>query len=288
MILRTLNGFNALVKFLQKGLKITKKRMVMNGKIIGVIQARMASNRLPGKVLEKIMDEPMIWHIYKRLQNIPEISEVVISTTNKKSDKPLRDFLNQNKISYYAGSQDDILDRLYHTGKKFHCDVIVKINADCPLIDYNLISKGIKKIKTNEKIDLVTNCLKETFPEGMQYGIFNFKSIQKLWNSVKDPFWREYIFRYFLDNKNKFTIVSIENSKDLSSLRWVVDYQEDLDFVRKVYEKLYKKNPFFGMKEILKLIEREPKIVKINKKFSSKISIDEFNTLKNNLKKSNC
>ena len=260
---------------------------IMSTKVLGVIQARMDSKRLPGKVLKKIENKPLIWHIYKRLQNITEISEVVIATTNEDSDKPLRDFLVENKISFYAGSVNDVLDRLYNTGNKFQCDILVKINSDCPLIDSNLVQEGIKDyLRSNKKIDLVTNCVKETFPEGMQYAIFNFNSIIKLWKTIKDPFWKEYFFRYFLEKENKLSVKGIENSVNLSSLRWAVDYQEDLDFVRKVYEKLYQINPFFGIDEILNLLEAQPEITKINNKFSSKISLEEFNESKN--KKTKC
>lgn len=254
---------------------------VMSTKVLGVIQARMDSKRLPGKVLKKIENKPLIWHIYKRLQNITEISQVVIATTNEDSDKPLRDFLVENKISFYAGSVNNVLDRLYNTGNKFQCDILVKVNADCPLIDPDLVQEGIKKYLTsNKKIDLVTNCVKETFPEGMQYAIFNFNSIIKLWKTIKDPFWKEYFFRYFLEKENKLSVEGIESPINFSSFRWAVDYQEDFDFVKKIYEVLYQINPFFGMKEILNLLETQPEISEINKKISSKISFEEFNNAK--------
>lgn len=252
-----------------------------DNKIIGVIQARMNSKRLPGKVLSKICGKPLIYHIYERLEKISEISDIVIATTNRESDKPLRDFAKSKKIPYYAGKVNDITDRLYKTGKKFNGDIIVKINADCPLIDVKLVSDGLKKFcESKKKPDLVTNCVIETYPEGMQYGIFNFETISKIWTNVKNPFWREYIFRYIIENKSKFKVISMENSKNLSSMRWTVDYPEDLKFVKKVYEKLYSKNQFFSMNDVLEIIRKYPELEKINQKYSAKIGINSFEELK--------
>ena len=251
------------------------------GNIILVIQARMNSKRLPGKVLADVKGKPIIWHIYNRLKEIPNISQIVISTTDKSTDEPLKRFAEGEKIAYFAGSEDDLLDRIYKTGCEFECDVLVKINADCPLIDYKLIKDGIDRFySSQEKPDLVTNCLEETFPEGMQFGVFNFQTIKKMWSSVKGNFWREYFYRFMLENKDKFFIINIKNQKDNSDVRWTLDEQEDLDFVREVFEKLYDRNPVFGMNDILELLSTEPQIAQINKKYSSKRGLNEFNNLK--------
>lgn len=250
-------------------------------KIIAVIQARMGSTRLPGKVLADIEGNPLIGHIYNRLKKIDTISEVIISTTSKIKDKPLIEFAKKENIPYYAGSDDDLIDRIYKTAKKFKCDVIIKINADSPLIDIKMIEDGIKEFLTSKRRpDLVTNCVEETFPEGMQYAIFDFKTIENLWNTLNEDFWREFFYRFMIENQNKFFIINLKNNKDLSNLRWTVDYQEDLEFVRIVYSKLFLKNKFFGMNEILKLLDDNPEFKKINDKYSTKIGINDFNNLK--------
>jgi len=254
-------------------------------KIIAVIQGRMGSTRLPGKVLADIEGKPLIWHIFNRLQKISLISEVVISTTNQSTDKPLIEFAKKENIAYFAGSEDDIIDRIYKTGEKFSCDILVKINADCPLIDIELIENGINLfLSSKNKPDLITNCVEETFPEGMQYSIFNFNVIKKIWLTLKESFWREYFYRFMIENKNNFSIINIKNEKDLSKLRWTVDYQEDLEFVKKIYSKLYSKNQFFGMNEILNLLDKNPEIRKINDKYSSKVGINDYNNLKDKFK----
>jgi spore coat polysaccharide biosynthesis protein SpsF len=250
-------------------------------KIIAVIQARMGSTRLPGKVLADIEGKPLIWHIYKKLQKISSISEVIISTTNNLTDNPLIEFAKKEKIAFYTGSENNLIDRIYQTGKKFDCDIIVKINADSPLIDINVIENGIAKfLSFKKKPDLVTNCVKETFPDGMQYAIFNFKTIENLRNTIKENFWKEFFYRFIIENQNKYFVINLENNKDISKLRWTVDYKEDLELVRIIFKKLYSKNQFFGMNEILNLLNENPELIKINNKYSAAAGINEYNNLK--------
>lgn len=255
--------------------------MEVNEKIIGVIQARFDSKRLPKKVLSDILGKPMIMHMVERLRHSTMLSNVVIATTNRDEDKPLCNFADNEGIPYYAGSENDIADRLFQTGKKFDATAIMKINGDCPLIDSSLIDNAIKKyLSVIPRPDFVTNSVINSFPEGMQYGLFNFKTLSEICDSVKDNFWREYIQMYFIENKNQFSVINIENNTDFSSLRWTVDYIEDLEFVRKVFENLYQNNNFFEMSDILSLIEKKPEIKSINKKYNSDLGLKTYEKLK--------
>ena len=253
--------------------------------MIGIIQARMGSTRLPGKVMTNILGKPMLWHIHNRLSKCELLDEVVISTTDNKSDKPIHNFAESYNISYYAGSEDDILDRLYHTGKKFGSKDFVKINGDCPLVDISVVSDAISKyLSTSPSPDLIVNSLTSTYPEGLQIGVFNFNTLSKLWRKIKDPFWREFIYMYLVEHKNQYSVINIENDKDLSDMRWVVDYPEDLEFVRQIYLNLYEKNNLFGISEILYLLQKNPDIVKINSKYATTIRTQEYENLKNSYK----
>lgn len=251
-------------------------------KIIIGIQARTNSSRLPNKVLATINGEKLIFLMVKRLKSVKNISDIIICTTNENSDKKLIGIAKKRKITVFGGSTNDLLDRFYQMGIKFNATIIVRINADCPLMDPNLIEKGLDKfMKSKKRPDLVTNALVDTFPDGMQFGIFNFETIKKMWKTVNEPFWREYFFRYMLEKEEKFEIVNLTNSKNLSHLRWTVDYKEDLEFVRAIVRKLKTHN--FTMKQILSLLNNEPKINDINSMYSSKIGINEFTNLKNKL-----
>ncbi len=240
--------------------------------IIAIIQARMNSSRLPAKIMSDISGKPMIWHIVERLKNIKSIGKIVIATTNDTSDKSLCDYATTQQIPYYAGSTDDIIDRIYQCGKKFNATAVLKVNGDCPLIDIDVLQQAINKyVDANPKPDLITNTTPNTFPEGLQFGIFKFSTIRKLWEDLKDPFWREFAFMYVIENKEKFDIINIENNVNLSRLRWTVDYQEDLDFVRHIYDDLYPTNKSFTMHAVLSLLDKKPHLKQINENCMSSI-----------------
>lgn len=253
--------------------------------MLGVIQVRMNSKRLPGKAMMMIKGKPMIWHIINRIKNIEEISDVIVSTSNTEEDQILCKYLKKNKIKYFSGSENNILERLYHTAKKFGPDSIVKINGDSPLIDPFLIDNGIKKFLSNKnKPDMVTNSMNDTFPMGLQYWIINYETLEQLNKKNSDKFWKEYFIMYILENKDKFSVIEIKNDKDYSNLRWTVDYEEDLEFVRQIYENLYTDKEIFTMKNILDLLEKKEKLSKINDKYSPKSYLEIYeNDKKQNL-----
>lgn len=253
----------------------------MSVQIIGVIQARTNSSRLPKKVLAEIAGKPMIWHIVNRLRQVRKITDVVISTTNNAADKSLCQFAESAKIPYYAGSENDILDRLYQTGKKFNSTILIKVNGDCPLIDPTAIDRGlVTYLKAKKTPDMVVNSIMNTFPDGLQFGIFNFKTLSKLWSQIHDEFWREFIYMYLIENRDKFQIINLKNDTNLSYLRWVVDYPEDLEFVRRVYDNLYSQNSTFVTSDILSLLKQKPHLVQINAKYAANTSKQEYEKLK--------
>ena len=250
-------------------------------KIIGVIQARLDSNRLPEKVLSKILDKPMIFHLINRLRHSKALSDVVISTTDRDIDKPLCEFAKSEGIPFFAGSEKDIADRLYETGKKFNASGIFKVNGDCPLFDSSLADEAVQKyLSLVPRPDLVTNSVVRTYPEGMQYGLFNLQTLSVICKTLNNNFWREFVQMYIIENPDKFTVINIENKENLSKLRWTVDYWEDLEFVRNVYENLYQKNNFFGISDILTLVKNNPQIGRLNEKYTSDLGFKSYEKLK--------
>ncbi len=251
--------------------------------ILGVIQARMNSSRLPGKILKEISEKPLIWHINNRLKNSKHISKIVIATTNLDSDKPLRDFAESEGIEYFSGSENNILDRLYQTGKKFNATILVRITADCPLVDPNIVDMMIDTfLYSLPRPDLVTNSLIKTYPDGLDCEIINFDSLSKLCKTTNNSFWQEFPLMYMVENPEKFSIINVENDENISSLRWTVDYEEDLKFVRKIYENLYSKNKIFGMNEILSFLDKNPELKNINSKYQSNTGQLMYEKLKSN------
>jgi len=240
----------------------------------------MGSSRLPGKVLMKIFDQPMIHHVIKQILSSKSIDKVIIATTSKKEDKEVVNFCKKNNINYFCGSSIDLLDRYYNCAKKFECDPIIRITADCPFIDPKVIDSVVEKFVKNS-FDYVANNIEKVgdnwqnsmckFPQGMTVEISTFVALEKAWREAKKPSEREHVFPYIQFNPKLFNISNVINDIDLSYIRCTVDRNEDLIFMRKLYEQFPKNNKTITINEIKKAIKNNPDLVAIN----NKIPFDE-------------
>lgn len=237
----------------------------------------MGSTRLPGKVMLPIFERPVIWHIIDRLRHSKLINEIVISTSTNPLDDIIENFAKAEGIPYYRGKENDIMDRLYQTAKLFDADPLVRITADCPLIDPKVVDTVVKKFLDNRgEIDYVSNTIKRTFPDGLDTEVISYEALQRAWKETTDEFWREWATMFFVEHPQKFRLLNVGYQRDLSKLRWTLDYPEDLRFVREVYKHLYQKGIFY-MEDILELLEQHPEIAEINSKF---IGLDMYRSIK--------
>ena len=237
-------------------------------KIIGIIQIRLGSTRLPKKAMLKILDKPIIWHIYNRLKFCKNLDQIVIATGNSENNLEIQDFAKKNNIPIFEGNEIDLVSRLYQTGEKFHASAIVRITGDSPLVDPVIVDQIISTYKKNiKKIDIVSNMRKASFPYGLEVEIFSMESLKKMLVKIKKPEMREWFSLFIEKNPNLFNILNISNPKDLSKLRWTLDYEENYKFIKKIYEELYIENEIFLMNDILKLINKNPNMSEINKKY---------------------
>ncbi len=248
-----------------------------------MIQARVGSSRLPRKVLAKIQNKPMIWHVINRAKKVKNVKQIVLLTTTKNSEQALLQIAKKKNILGYAGSELDVLDRFYKASLEFSADPIIRITGDCPLIDPLLIEKMIE-FYNNNNYDLISNTIIPTFPDGLDTSVFSFSVLKKTWKNAKLKSEREHVVPYIIKNKQKFKIFNYKNSQDLSHLRWTVDEKADLKFVRKIYS-LMKPKKIFYTENILHLIRKNPSLLKIN----SRIKRDEgyLKSLKNDSKSNN-
>lgn len=237
-------------------------------KIIGVIQARMSSTRLPGKVMLKILDKPILWHIHNRLNHCKSLQSVVISTGEYDTNKEICEFAKQNSILFYSGSETDLIDRLYNTAISFQSSAIVRITADCPFVDPELVDRLVHEFVKKNEYDIVTNCRIRTFPHGLDIEVYSIDVLKKLWEEIKEPSLREWFPIYVIKNSQMFRMLDITNPLNLSNLRWTVDYPEDYEFVKHVYSHLYQKTQPFLMNDILDLLKIHPKLKEINAKYA--------------------
>ena len=213
-------------------------------RIVAIITARLKSVRLNGKALMDICGKPMLWHVVNRVR-ASMVDEVVVATTKK--DKEIKAFCKENDITCYAGSEEDILERLYHASRRAEADIVVRVWGDCPLVDPEIIDETIK-CYLNEDFWYVTN---QGYPTGLSIAVVSFGAIKRAHRTMKDPEERHWIHRYFVENLEERRVGVRGYAPDLSHLQWSVDYQKDMDFVRGVYEK-FAPRTIFSMREILK------------------------------------
>ncbi|MCK4349121.1 MAG: glycosyltransferase family protein, partial [Thermoplasmatales archaeon] len=209
---------------------------------------------------------PMLWHIINRVKRVKLIDKIVVATTINEEDKEIIELAIAEQIEGFAGSEEDVLDRYYQVAKKCKVDIIVRITSDNPLIDPEIIDKIIKFYLDNEDdLDYVSNTIDPTYPEGLDVEVFSFDALEKAWKEANKKSEREHVTPYIWDHPNKFKIASIKKEgENLSHLRWTVDYENDLKFVREVYRNLYNKDNFFLMQDVLYLIKKFPYLNKIN------------------------
>jgi len=240
-------------------------------KIVTVIQARMGSSRLPGKVLLPLAGKPLLLRMYERVSLTNYAGEIVIAITEDQSDNELAVLCQKNGLNVFRGSSLDLLDRHYKTAKKYNAEAVIKIPSDCPLIDPHIIGKVILYyINNSDKFDFVSDLHPPSYPDGNDVEIMSFKALERAWINAKKDFEREHTTPYIWENTDKFRIGNVvwETGLDYSMThRFTIDYHEDYNFIKKVYDELYPKNERFGLNDILKLLEEKPEIKKINEKY---------------------
>ena len=231
--------------------------------ILGLIQARTSSTRLPGKVMKKLFDLPMLAHQVQRAKQSKLIDKLIVVTSDDSSDDVLEQMCLEQGIDCFRGSLDDVLDRFYQAAKKEGAKHIVRLTGDCPLIDPSLIDSVIEFYLEGE-LDYASNALEPTFPDGLDTEVFSFSALERASARAAKPSQREHVTSYIYNNPDEFNIGVFKSDVDLSSHRWTVDTKEDFEFVSRVFEHLYPKNKHFNYMDVLELLEQEPDLVKIN------------------------
>lgn len=232
-------------------------------KIVGIIQARRGSTRLPDKVFLDIQGKPLIEHVVKRLSKSERLNEVVIATTLNPLDDKLEEWCKSSATAVFRGDEENVLKRYYEAALAFHADIIVRITADDPFKDYRLIDQAIEELIENKR-DFVCNNNPVSFPEGLDVEVMTFDSLKVSYENAITDFQKEHVTQYIHMNKKDFNCFNISNFKDLSGLRWTLDTASDYEFTNEVYRLLYKKDDLFLTEEIYDLLEAQPHLIEIN------------------------
>lgn len=242
--------------------------MKENPRILIVIQARNTSTRLPGKVLLPLSGKPLLLRMYERVNSSRVQKEIAVATTTDAEDDSIEDLCLKNNINVFRGHPTDLLDRHYNAGLKFNADVIVKIPSDCPLICPEVIDKVILYYSEHKnKYDFVSNLHPATYPDGNDVEVIPMKILKEAFDEADKIFEREHTTPFIWERKERYRLGNVEWETGLNysmTHRFTIDYIEDYEFIRRVYEELYDEKKIFGLSDILKLTEARPKIKKIN------------------------
>ena len=231
-------------------------------KVIAIVQARMGSTRLPGKVMKPIHGVPMIGLLLARLSRSQEIDQIIVATSVDERNKPLADHVNQLGYSCEIGSEHDVLDRYFQAAGKHGADVVVRITGDCPLVDPALVDEVIRGFKT-AKVDYFSNIDPPTYPDGLDIEVFSFAALEKAASLAKDAHEREHVTPYLRENPS-LTRAAIRNEQDLSALRWTVDEPSDFTLIEKIFEHFHPRTDF-TWSEVLALEQQNPVFFTVNK-----------------------
>ena len=227
-----------------------------------IIQARMGSSRLPGKVLMKSGNGmPLLYHVINQLRHCSKVKNLVIATTTNQEDDEIEKFADNNSVNVFRGSEKDVLDRYFQCAKKYSFSTIVRITSDCPLIDPQIVDKVIERFFSGN-YDYATNTLIRTFPIGTDAEVFSFSALETAWKNAQLPSEREHVTPY-LRNKGNFKTINVENDTNISNLRLTVDRIEDFELIKEILNNI-SINPIH-LEDILELFSRKPELIEINK-----------------------
>ncbi len=258
-------------------------------RVIAIIQGRMSSSRLPGKVLADIAGQPMLQRVFARTSRAATVTETIFATTRHPSDDPIAGYCSFSGIPFTRGSLYDVLDRYYQTAKQAKADVVVRITADCPVIDPELVDDVVNTLIGESGIgnresgyDFVCNRLpppwKRTYPIGLDTEACTFAALERAWKEAKEPHHREHVMPYFYEGSTLqpisptmgvglsprgFRLALLHAPADYGHYRWTVDTPEDLEFMRQVYARFNGRDDF-SWKEVLDLVHDNPELAKIN------------------------
>ncbi|MGJ9458020.1 cytidylyltransferase domain-containing protein [Oceanobacillus sp. CF4.6] len=234
-------------------------------KVVAIIQARMGSTRLPGKILKQVLGKPLLEFQLERVSRSNYIDEILVATTDQHQDNAIVSLCQMMKITHYRGPEADVLKRYYKAASHIKADIVVRLTSDCPLIDPVQIDKVIQSYFLHQHpLQYVSNTLKRTLPRGMDTEVFSFQALKEASEKAESKADREHVTRYMINNPQDFNLTNVSNSKNYSHHRWTVDTLEDFTLINKIIETLYPHKPEFTMEDTIELLDTFPEWQLIN------------------------
>ena len=234
-----------------------------------IVQARMGASRLPGKPLMQVLGKPLLFYLIERLKHCQRVDEVVIATTENPQDKAIAEYAISLGAKVVLGDEENVLARYGVAANLVNCDLIVRVTADCPMMDPAVIDQMIDEFLVSNP-DYLSNTLTRTFPRGLDVEIFTKKALEIALKEAKTPAEKEHVTPYFYQNPKKFHLENFSYPSDESTHRWTVDTEEDFELIRRMLEVLYPANPNFTLEDMLNLIKMNPEWKDLNRHVEQK------------------
>lgn len=231
--------------------------------VVAIIQARMSSSRLPGKVLKPIMGRPMLTLLMERLNRATQLDAYLVATSDGLEDDPIEELCNEKAYPCYRGALEDVLDRYYNAARQLGARHIVRITADCPLLDWTLLDK-IVLCHLEGGYDYTSNALLPTYPDGLDIEVMTYEALELSWREAKMSSEREHVTQFIQDRPSRFKLKSFQAGQDLSHIRLTVDNPEDFKVVETIYNALYPQDKCFDTNAIITFLKRNPDVLKLN------------------------
>jgi spore coat polysaccharide biosynthesis protein SpsF len=231
--------------------------------VVAVIQARMGSTRLPGKVLRDIEGQTMLARVVRRTVRAKLLDEVVVATSTSKLDDPIVEACRELEVACFRGNEEDVLDRYYHAAVAHRAEAVVRITSDCPLIDPEVTDRVIRAFFDMEP-DYASNTLHRTYPRGLDTEVATIAALERAWREAAEPYQRIHVTPYLYQHPEHFILLPVIGQEDLSAGRWCVDTPDDLELVRAIYGRLGPDDTF-SWRDVCRLLKEEPLLAELNR-----------------------
>lgn len=233
-------------------------------KIVAIIQARMGSTRLPGKVLLDLAGQTVLERVVRRIQRCQYVDEIVVATSILPVDNDIVAACRQMGVFFFRGSETDVLDRFLKAAYAHCADICVRITADCPLIDPGVSDEIIRRFgQENPPVDYASNKIPQSYPRGLDTEVFTLAALERAWQNASMPYEREHVTISIYEHPDQFKLLSIKSDVERADWRWTLDTLEDLEFIRTIYDRLGPTNNF-TWHDVVDLLEKEPALNAIN------------------------
>jgi spore coat polysaccharide biosynthesis protein SpsF len=235
-------------------------------KVVAITQARMTSERLPGKIMLKSAGKTLLEHHLERLGRTETINEIVLATTENPEDDITADLGQKLGVRIFRGSEEDVLARYHGAATELNAEIVVRVTSDCPLIDPAVTDRTVRAfMESPEPLDYVSNRLVQTYPRGLDTEVLHFAALDEAFVEATEPSDREHVTTFIWRQPDRYRVANISFASDQSHHRWTVDTPDDFELLRRIIEDLYPQNTEFTLQDCLSLLESHPEWVDINR-----------------------